>query len=102
MDDKTLARVLKALADPHRFQMLERIARSPECTCTDVGAAFELSQPTISHHLKTLADAGLVAMRREGQVMRLSVNRALLDAALGELPRRLDRKAKKAKRPKRR
>src|SRR5438552_1723725 len=53
--------VLKALADPTRLQMVAVLKRStrPVCIC-DFTAAFELSQPTISHHMGKLRDAGLV------------------------------------------
>ena len=53
--------VLKALADPTRLQMVAVLKRStrPVCIC-DFTAAFELSQPTISHHMAKLRDAGLV------------------------------------------
>src|SRR2546428_13135484 len=52
--------VLKALADPTRLQMAGVLKRStrPVCIC-DFTAAFELSQPTISHHMAKLRDAGL-------------------------------------------
>lgn len=63
------AGVLKALADPHRLRMLALIAAQPPdaplCAC-DVEAAFELAQPTISHHLKVLREAGLISVTRRG------------------------------------
>jgi ArsR family transcriptional regulator len=59
----------KALADPNRLRMLALIAAQPAdaplCAC-DVEAAFELSQPTISHHLKVLREAGLISVTRRG------------------------------------
>ena len=61
--------VLKALADPHRLRMLALIAAQPPdeplCAC-DVESEFELSQPTISHHLKVLREAGLVHVAKRG------------------------------------
>jgi ArsR family transcriptional regulator len=63
------ATVLKALGDPNRLRMLALIAaqpaHSPLCAC-DVEAAFDLSQPTISHHLKVLREAGLIAVAKRG------------------------------------
>ena len=52
--------VLKALADPTRLQMalVLRDAREPVCIC-DFTAAFDLSQPTVSHHMARLREAGL-------------------------------------------
>jgi|SRR5919201_2740499 ArsR family transcriptional regulator len=59
--------VLKALADPTRVQMVLalREAKEPACIC-DFTATFGLSQPTVSHHMKKLRDAGLVEASRQG------------------------------------
>lgn len=59
--------VLKALADPTRLQMMAALKSSdgPVCIC-DFTAAFELSQPTISHHMAKLKEAGLVEVSRVG------------------------------------
>ena len=61
------AAVLRALADPTRLQMLAMLAAAPEpiCVC-DFTAAFDLGQPTVSHHLGRLRDAGLVVSTRRG------------------------------------
>jgi ArsR family transcriptional regulator, arsenate/arsenite/antimonite-responsive transcriptional repressor len=62
-----LATLFKALADPTRIQMLHMLkaASEPICVC-DFTAAFELGQPTISHHIARLKDAGLVASFKRG------------------------------------
>ncbi len=65
---ETVAPLLKALADPVRLRLMSLIASHAEgeaCVC-DLTPAFELSQPTISHHLKVLYDAGLVDRDRRG------------------------------------
>lgn len=89
MDDQKLVRVLKALAEKSRFQMVQEIAAAGELSCGDVGERFDLSQPTVSHHLKILADADVLLVRREGQHAFISVNQKLLDEAASLLPRRL-------------
>src|SRR3954465_113739 len=61
-----LATVFKALADPTRVAIVNRLAAAPEVCVCDLTAAFELSQPTISHHLRLLRDAGLVESERRG------------------------------------
>jgi ArsR family transcriptional regulator len=61
-----LATVFKALADPTRVAIVNRLAAAPEVCVCDLTAAFELSQPTISHHLRLLRDAGLVEAERRG------------------------------------
>ncbi|SRR6266540_1096875 len=63
-----LAQAFKALGDPVRLQLMSMIASAPEgeiCVC-DLTPAFELSGPTISHHLRTLREAGLVDAERRG------------------------------------
>ena len=61
-----LAARFKALADPARVAILNRLAVADEVCVCDFVAAFDLSQPTISHHLKVLRDAGLVESSRRG------------------------------------
>jgi ArsR family transcriptional regulator, arsenate/arsenite/antimonite-responsive transcriptional repressor len=61
-----LASRFKALADPTRVAIVNRLAQAAETCVCDLTAAFELSQPTISHHLKVLRDAGLVESTRRG------------------------------------
>src|ERR687885_521774 len=61
-----LARGFKALADPTRVAIVNRLAGAEEVCVCDLTAAFELSQPTISHHLRILREAGLVEARRRG------------------------------------
>jgi ArsR family transcriptional regulator len=63
--DRIAAR-FKALADPTRVSIVNRLAAADECCVCDLTDAFELSQPTISHHLKVLRDAGLVESSRRG------------------------------------
>lgn len=89
MDDQKLVRVLKALADKSRFRMVQEIAAAGELSCGQVGERFDLTQPTVSHHLKILADAELLLVRREGQHAIIAVNQELLDEAVRVLPRRL-------------
>ncbi|OLT36273.1 transcriptional regulator [Actinomadura sp. CNU-125] len=63
-----LARVFKALGDPVRLRLLSMIASragGEVCVC-DLTPAFELAQPTISHHLKLLREAGLIDGERRG------------------------------------
>jgi ArsR family transcriptional regulator len=61
------AAILKAVADPYRLRMLATLARAGEevCVC-DFTAALPLNQPTVSHHLRILREAGLVTCERRG------------------------------------
>lgn len=63
-----IAPLLKAIADPVRLRLLSLVAAhegGEACVC-DLNDAFELSQPTISHHLKVLHDAGLLDRTKRG------------------------------------
>lgn len=63
-----LARVFKAMGDPVRLRLLSLIAShagGEACVC-DLSGVFELSGPTISHHLKVLREAGLITGERRG------------------------------------
>lgn len=63
-----IAEVLRAVADPARLQLislLQSAAHGEACVC-DLVAPLGLSQPTVSHHLKVLLDAGIVTRRRRG------------------------------------
>ncbi|MBY6348676.1 ArsR/SmtB family transcription factor [Rhodococcoides corynebacterioides] len=63
-----LARMFKAIGDPVRLRLLSLVAShagGEACVC-DISGSFELSQPTISHHLKVLREAGLVDCERRG------------------------------------
>jgi len=61
-----LAARFKALADPTRVAIVNRLAATDECCVCDLTGAFALSQPTISHHLRLLREAGLVEASRRG------------------------------------
>jgi ArsR family transcriptional regulator len=61
-----IAPMFKALGDPVRLRLMSLIASSPEMCVCDLTGAFDVSGPTISHHLRVLRDAGLVDCERRG------------------------------------
>jgi ArsR family transcriptional regulator, arsenate/arsenite/antimonite-responsive transcriptional repressor len=66
-DERTaLAARFKALGDPTRVAIVNRLAAADEVCVCDFVAALDLAQPTVSHHLKVLRDAGLVESSRRG------------------------------------
>lgn len=67
--------VLRALAHPVRWGILERLAAEPGICACDFTEFFEVSQPTISAHLKTLREAGLVTAQRRGTTICYSLAR---------------------------
>lgn len=76
-----LSRIFKALADPVRLRLVSMIAShagGEACVC-DLTGPFDLSQPTISHHLKVLRDVGLVEGERRGTWVYYRVHLEVLD-----------------------
>jgi len=66
-DAANLAHVLAALADPIRLQLLSIVAAQGEVCSCDLEAPLERSQPTVSHHTKLLAEAGLIVGEKRGR-----------------------------------
>jgi len=77
--EKRLIRIMKALADGTRLQLFREIATRKQMTCTEVGELSHLAQPTVSHHLKQLVDAGLLNAEKDGRFVILSVNKEIAD-----------------------
>lgn len=69
----------ESLADPTRQRMIDMLA-SGERSAGELGEAFDLSQPAVSHHLKRLREAGLVRARVDGQRRVYSLETAKLEA----------------------
>ena len=75
-----IAPLVKALADPVRLRLLSLVACHADgeaCVC-DLNDAFDLSQPTISHHLKVLHDVGLLDREKRGVWVYYRINAAAL------------------------
>jgi len=75
-----IAALLKALADPVRLRLMSLVAShagGEACVC-DLTGAFDLSQPTISHHLKVLHELGLLDREKRGVWVYYRVNRSAL------------------------
>lgn len=82
-----LAKVFKALADPTRVRLLSLIAageRGEACIC-DLTEPVGLAQGTVSHHMRVLVQAGLVAREQRGKWAYYSVERRALDEAARSL-----------------
>ncbi len=81
-------RISKALADPQRREILQKLAITAKLNCSDIHALFDISQPTVSHHLKELFNAELVQKEKQGQFCFYHVNSEILTAYMVELQRR--------------
>jgi ArsR family transcriptional regulator len=88
------AAVFKALADPHRVRIVNRLANSPDPVCScDFNGPLGLSQPTVSHHLRKLVQAGLLDREQRGTWAYYSLNpsavrrlAAVMDLATADTP----------------
>ena len=75
--------ILKALADPKRFELLERIAQaSCPLGCSVARSSLAISPATLSHHIKELETAGLIEVTREGKFHFLSLRPGVLEALI--------------------
>jgi DNA-binding transcriptional ArsR family regulator len=83
---ESLARRLKTVADPTRLALLHYVAATP-CTVGDLAASFGLAQPTVSTHMKSLRESGLVRSERKDGRLQLSADPEALVSMVDELRR---------------
>ena len=67
MDRSEIEKISKALADKTRLRIFEAISASQQMNCGEIVSMRGVTRATVSHHLKILSEAGLIACRREGQ-----------------------------------
>jgi ArsR family transcriptional regulator len=67
MDRSEIEKISKALADETRLRIFEAISATQRMTCGEIVSMRDVTPATVSHHLKILSEAGLIACRREGQ-----------------------------------
>jgi ArsR family transcriptional regulator len=80
-DAEQLARDLQIFAHPVRVQILDILTRRSEQVCVcDIESGVPVKQPTVSHHLRLLREAGVVGSERRGQWIYYYVNRTVLDS----------------------
>ncbi len=84
-----VSRVSKALADAQRCRILEEIAEAGELCCSEVCGRFELTQATISHHLKELVSAELISRRKDGQFAYFRFRPETMAGYVADLNRRM-------------
>lgn len=71
--EKNIAEIFKALGDPNRILILKAL-RNGETCCCHLLEQLQISQPTLSHHMKILCDAGIVTGRKDGKWVHYSIN----------------------------
>ncbi len=74
MDNKKAAAIFKAFCDENRLQILELLQDGEKCACRLL-EELHITQPTLSHHMKLLSDAGIVNARKEGKWMHYSISK---------------------------
>lgn len=78
-DYRQYAFLLKALSDETRIKIVDMLSKGELCAC-DILEEFKITQPTLSYHMKTLCDSGLVNARRDGVWMKYSISRDVLES----------------------
>jgi len=73
MDFRADARIFKALADENRLSVLKLLQGGEKCACVLL-EELNITQPTLSHHMKLLCDSGIVNYRKEGKWMHYSIS----------------------------
>ena len=85
MEAKKLAKIMKALSNENRLALYLEIAKQeesdfeePECNISEIVKIFRLTPPTISHHLKELANADLITTEKRGKYLVARINKETL------------------------
>jgi ArsR family transcriptional regulator len=80
---KLVEKISKALGDPHRLNILQHITKKGGCAqCSEIHEIIDLAQPSVSHHMKILIEAGLVEAEKEGRHFKYTLNANALDGYL--------------------
>ena len=80
MDIKHLEKISKALADVNRLRIIEDMAgNGGVMQCSEIVKVLELAQPSVSHHIKTLIEAGLIEPEKNGRNYSYILNKTLLE-----------------------
>jgi ArsR family transcriptional regulator, arsenate/arsenite/antimonite-responsive transcriptional repressor len=87
MDSRQFQKISKALADPRRFELLQKIARCDELACSHARSEMPISAATLSHHIKELANAGLIDVRKEAKFLHMKLKRKVWKEYLAQLSR---------------
>lgn len=75
---KRISKVLKAISDPKRLEIIDMLSCGELCAC-DIQQHFHITQPTLSHDMKVLYEAGLIHIRPQGKWNHYSLNTERLE-----------------------
>jgi len=80
IDLKSIEKISKALGDKNRLNILLHITKKGGCAqCSEIHDIIDLTQPSISHHVKILVEAGLIEPEKEGRNFKYTLNVKVLD-----------------------
>lgn len=80
IDEKKTATVFKAFCDENRIRILDMLSTGEKCACRLL-EEIDVTQPTLSHHMKILCDSGIVVGRKEGKWTHYSISQKGIDEA---------------------
>ncbi|MFN3404167.1 MAG: ArsR/SmtB family transcription factor [Cytophagaceae bacterium] len=82
---KQLEKIAKALGDKNRLMILQAVAKKKCINCSEFLEITNLAQPSVSHHIKILTEAGLLNTDKEGRFVKLSINSSQIEFLTGFL-----------------
>ncbi len=85
------AKMLKAISEPKRLRIVDMLSCGELCACV-ILEEFHITQPTLSHDMRVLTEAGIVNSRREGKNIYYSLNKDALDEMISTLGRMFEDK----------
>ena len=88
---KQIEKISKALSDTNRIAILQQFKKKKDCLyCMEVNELLDLTQPSVSHHLKQLVDADLLIPEKEGRTLKYILNHQVLSDYIGSLNNLMD------------
>src|SRR5258706_16304927 len=86
IDLKSIEKIAKALGDKNRLSILLHITKKGGCApCSEIHDIIDLTQPSVSHHVKILVEAGLIEPEKEGRNFKYTLNISVLNSFLNFL-----------------
>jgi ArsR family transcriptional regulator, arsenate/arsenite/antimonite-responsive transcriptional repressor len=87
LDERQMHAIARAISDPRRFQIMQEVAAQTCSSCTHLRESQPVTAATLSHHIKELDQAGLVATSKQGKFVNLQFRREVWNAYLARLSR---------------
>lgn len=98
MDDKKTAAIFKAFCDENRIKILRLLSTGEKCACKLL-EELDVTQPTLSHHMKILCDSGVVYGRKDGKWMHYSISKTGAEYAVNCLEELVNTEVKEKENP---